>query len=91
MMKKWTKRLPLGYDKTPDGWLVPVEEEKQMLRDMKEMLDNRQISLRDAAMLMSYKLDKNISYEGLRRRLAQGIDYLDEPTTDKGEDDAASN
>jgi hypothetical protein len=85
-MKKWTKRLPLGYDKTPEGWLVPVEEEKELLRDMKEMLDNRQISLRDAAMIISSRLDKNISYEGLRRRLSQGIDYLDE-----GEDDASPN
>lgn len=77
-MKKFNRKAPIGYRKDTRGFLKEHTEEKELLLDMKELIETNQMSLRDAAFLLSHKTKKSISHEGLRKRLAAGIDYLDE-------------
>lgn len=71
------RKPPFGYDLTEEGNLVPIEEDLEMLEEIKDMLEAKALSLRDGALWLSVKSSRNISHEGLRKRLMRPI-RLDE-------------
>lgn len=62
-----------GYEKTEGGNTVPVEEELEILEQVKEMVELGAISLRDGAQWISSETGRSISHEGLRKRLAKPV------------------
>lgn len=67
------KKPPFGYDLTEEGNLVPIEEDLEMLQEIKDMLEAKALSLRDGALWLSVKSSRNISHEGLRKRLMRPV------------------
>jgi hypothetical protein len=66
-------RAPFGYELTEGHNLIPIEEDLDNLRLVKEMLADKAISYRDAAMWLSAKSSRSITYEGLRQRLKKPL------------------
>lgn len=75
---------PFGYDVTEDGYLIPIEDDLSLLTEMKEMLDGNALSLRDAAIYITMKSSRSITYEGLRLRLKRPVDLSDEVSEEIG-------
>lgn len=73
---------PFGYDVTEEGNLIPIEDDLKLLGEIKEMLDAKALSLRDGALWLSVKSSRNISHEGLRKRLNQPLRMEDEEMND---------
>lgn len=67
-----------GYDVTEEGKYIPLETDLELLQEVKDLLEIRAISLRDAATWMSAKGSRKISYEGLRKRLRQPVRCRDD-------------
>jgi len=64
---------PYGYDSTEEGNLIPIEDELELLAEVADMVEERALSLRDAALWLSHKTGRKISHEGLRKRLMQPV------------------
>lgn len=62
-----------GYEYTEEGNRIPVEGELQKLEEVKDMLDVKALSLRDAATYLSHETGRSISHEGLRKRLTKPV------------------
>lgn len=71
------RRPPWGYEFTEEWNLIPIEEDLELLKTVKDLLEIKAISLRDAALYLSAKGSRSISHEGLRKRLNKAI-VLDE-------------
>jgi len=65
---------PFGYDVTQNGNLIPITTDLELLQEMHEALEMKAISLRDAALYLSYKGSRTISHEGLRKRLRSPVE-----------------
>lgn len=64
---------PFGYDLTEDGNLIPIEEDLEMLEEVKELIDVQALSIREGALWLSMKSSRTISHEGLRKRLRREV------------------
>lgn len=73
---------PFGYDVTEEGNLIPMEDDLEMLEEIKEMLEVKALSLREAALWLSMKSSRTISYEGLRKRLLRPVRLEDGSESD---------
>jgi len=68
-------KAPFGYDLTEENHLIPIEDDLELLEEIKELLDIQALSLRDGALWLSEKSSRTISHEGLRKRLKFPVCY----------------
>jgi hypothetical protein len=66
-------RPPFGYEVTEEGNLIPIEDDLELLGEVRDMLESKAISLRDGALYLSYKGSRSITHEGLRQRLTKPV------------------
>ena len=80
---------PFGYDSTDHGYLIPIEDDLIKLLAIKEMLDEDNISMREAARYLSESCSRTISHVGLRKRLGRPV-FLHDASNDELIDGQAS-
>lgn len=66
MKRKLKGRLPFGYSQTEDGFLEEIPEELEALDEIKELVSDGSISLRDGASWVGHKTGRYISHQGLK-------------------------
>ena len=64
-MRKLKGHVPFGYKKE-DKELVPIESELEVLEEIKELVSNKVISLREGSSWIEYKTGRKLSYQGLK-------------------------
>ena len=64
-MRKLKGHIPFGYRKE-DKQLIPIEEELRVLDEIKELVSNKVISLREGSSWIEYKTGRKLSYQGLK-------------------------
>ena len=64
---------PFGYDVTPEGNLVPLEHDLQALDIIREMIEEKTVSLREGAEYLTFKASRSISHQGLKNRLKRPV------------------
>jgi len=58
--------LPFGFSETSDGYLKEVPNELEALAEIKDLVNNGSISLRDGATWVAHKTGRSISHQGLK-------------------------
>ena len=79
LRRKKLGRLPFGYSQTEDGFLEEIPEELEALDEIKELVSDGSISLRDGASWVGYKTGRHISHQGLKNVIKER--YSDVSTT----------
>lgn len=69
---------PFGYEYADEekNTIRPIEKDLQLLEEIKELLDVKALSLREAAIWLSAHASRKISFEALRVRLKRPV-YLE--------------
>jgi hypothetical protein len=63
--RKLKGHVPFGYKKEKKE-LIPIEEELKVLDEIKELVSNKVISLREGSSWIEYKTGRKLSYQGLK-------------------------
>ncbi len=64
------KLVPWGFNLEDDGvTLTPIDEQLETLQRIKDLVDEKLLSIRDGAMYLTDLTGRYISHEGLRKRL----------------------
>lgn len=65
-MRRKKGPLPFGFSETSDGYLKEVPNELEALAEIKDLVNNGSISLRDGATWVAHKTGRSISHQGLK-------------------------
>ena len=77
-----------GYVKEA-GRIVEHKEDMALLKEVKELVEQRAISLRDGAAWLSHKGSRTISHEGLNKRLKRPLHlYTEESLLGRPEEES---
>ena len=63
--------VPFGYDIDPEdsSYVIPNEEQLDVLQNVEESIVVGSISLRDGAMWLKHKTGRDISHKGLQKKI----------------------
>jgi len=64
-MRKLKGHVPFGYKKE-NKELIPIEEELKVLNEIKKLVSDKVISLREGSSWIEYKTGRKLSYQGLK-------------------------
>lgn len=66
---------PFGYTYTDEEktGIKPVEKDLELLEEVKELIEAKALSIRDAAIWLSAHASRSISFEALRLRLKRPV------------------
>ena len=74
LQKKRLGKPPFGYDFTNDGHVIPLEDDLEVLSMIGDLIKRGECSLREGADYISHVSSRPISHQGLKLRLARGIE-----------------
>ena len=63
--RKLKGHVPFGYKKE-EKKLIPIESELEALEEIKDLVNNKVISLREGSSWIEYKTGRKLSYQGLK-------------------------
>jgi len=66
--RKLKGRIPFGYEKDPEDLklLQPIPEQLEVLEEIKGMVKNKVLSLREGSSWIEHKTGRSLSYQGLK-------------------------
>jgi len=71
--RRASSTIPFGYELAEDDvTLVPVDKQLDTLRDMVELVKNKELSLREASLWIEYETGRSLSHVGLRKIIENG-------------------
>ena len=73
-IKKKSVTIPFGYKISPiKGYLEPIPEQLEALKKYLNGIQNKQYSLREAALLLTQETGRSISHVGLKKQLNKNL------------------
>ena len=66
--KKKSSTVPFGYEVSHEDsrFLEEIPEQLEVLKEMKDLVSNKVLSLREASVWIEYKTGRYLSYQGLK-------------------------
>jgi len=75
-IKRKTSTIPFGYQVSKiEGYLEPINEQLEALDVAEAMINNQEVSLRDAAYWLTAETGRYISHVGLKQYVDKRNDY----------------
>lgn len=72
-MERGAYKAPWGYSIDENLEYVPIEDELEVLEVVGEYIREGGLTYKEAALYISDETGRQISYEGLRKRLKRGV------------------
>lgn len=67
-MMKYKGRIPFGYERQEDE-LIEIPEELKALEEIKDLVKNKVLSLREGSLWLEHKTGRKLSYQGLKNKI----------------------
>lgn len=71
--RRSSSTIPFGYELAEDNvTLLPIDHQLDTLRDIVELVKNKELSLREASLWLEYETGRSLSHVGLRKIIENG-------------------
>lgn len=71
--RRSSSTIPFGYELAEDNkTLLPIDSQLDTLRDMVELVKNKELSLREASVWIQHETGRSLSHVGLRKIIENG-------------------
>ena len=71
--RRSSSTIPFGYELAEDNkTLLPIDSQLDTLRDMVELVKNKELSLREASVWIEHETGRSLSHVGLRKIIENG-------------------
>lgn len=71
--RRSSSTIPFGYELAEDNQtLLPIDSQLDTLRDMVELVKNKELSLREASVWIQHETGRSLSHVGLRKIIENG-------------------
>jgi len=67
-MMKYKGRIPFGYERQEDE-LIEIPEQLKALEEIKDLVKNKILSLREGSLWLEHKTGRKLSYQGLKNKI----------------------
>jgi len=65
---KYKGRIPFGYERQEDE-LIEIPEQLKALEEIKDLVKNKILSLREGSLWLEHKTGRKLSYQGLKNKI----------------------